>query len=109
MSDARLERWLAAGQRVLALEPADRLAALEALVEERNEIVQSLKAEPPREPVTAELARALESVEADLSRALAELHADLVQRIDALRRARHATSGYRATTLDRPAFISRSA
>jgi hypothetical protein len=107
VSDPRLARWLAATRQLLALSPVERLAALDELRTERAALMQALAA-GPEGATPRELAHALEQAEAALARALAELRADLGARIEALRQARHAASGYQPTTLGHPAFVSRS-
>jgi hypothetical protein len=108
MSDARLMRWLELSRRALALPPAARLGELEALCAERAELERSLQSSPPADGVPADLAFELERAERDLQQAFAELRGDLGQRIEALRRARQAATGYRPAATVLPAFISRS-
>jgi hypothetical protein len=108
VSDARLARWLAATRQLLALSPVEQLASLDAFCAERAALMQALAAEPPAGAIPRELAHELEQVEAALGRALAELRAELGARIEALRNARHAASGYRPATLGHPAFVSRT-
>jgi hypothetical protein len=108
VSDARLARWLAATRQVLALSPVEQLASLGELCAERAALLRSLSAEPPASAIPGELAHELEQAEAELGRALGELRTELGARIEALRSARHATSGYRPTTLGHPAFVSRT-
>jgi hypothetical protein len=106
--DPRLARWLDLSRRALALSPAERLVGLDALCAERAKLEQSLQSAPPAGGITRELALELERAERELSRVVAELQTDLGQRIEALRRARQAASGYRPATTSIPAFVSRS-
>jgi hypothetical protein len=103
-----LDRWRELSQRVLGLSPVERLAELDALVASRAELERSLRASPPAGGIDRDQALELERTEAELTRVLGELQADMSQRIDALRRAREATSGYRPTALSHAAFVSRS-
>ena len=108
MKDPRLARWLELSQRVLALSPVERLAELDALVASRADLERSLRAAPPAGGIDRDQGLELEHTETELTRAFAELRAELGQRIDALRRAREATSGYRPAALSHAAFVSRS-
>lgn len=108
MSDARLSRWLERTREFLALGAVAQLDRLEALCAERAALMRELVARPPAGPTPPQLARQLEECEAAFNRALAELRADLGRRVEALRGARQATSGYRPAVLGVPAFVSRS-
>jgi len=108
VSEPRLVRWLEATRQLLARSPVERLEALDGLCAERAALMGSLASDPPAGGIAPELARELERAEAALGQALAELRGELVERIEALRSARQAASGYRPTTLGLPAFVSRS-
>lgn len=108
MEDARLRRWLDLTDQAIGA-PLDQLAAvLGELASERDELIRSLREDPPAESPDAELTWSLVETERALVTSTETLQTQLRKRVADLRRVRSAASGYRPTDEDIPTFVSKT-
>ncbi len=108
MSDERLTRWRDATRNALDASPDQLNERLRSLVEERIEMMRSLRESPPVGELSAELADELTAAERDLAQALGALQSGMRKRVEELRRSQEAARNYRQPASNHPAFVSKS-
>jgi hypothetical protein len=105
--DPRLVRWRELARDVLSVNDADCLARSPRLIEERHEILESLRRSPPEPPsdsLLEELRESQNALEVRLIRILAELRAQV-----ALARQTRAVTRSGESDSASPLFVSRKA
>jgi hypothetical protein len=107
VSDARLQQWQTLTRELLAAPESEGLLRSRTLLERRAELVASLRAAPPAQPVSAELAAELRGLEGMLQERLARLLEQLRAELAAVRRVREAVRGYQLQRPHLPALVSR--
>ena len=108
MDDPRLLEWLKVTRAALEPTDEDLLTVLKHAQSQRDTLKASIESDPATDPPSAELGRQLREAEKALDELTSQARQQMQLQLSELRKLRKATSSYRLSRSNLPAFLSRS-